>query len=78
MLDKEFKYYLDHQEELVSKYNGKYLVIKDESVIGVYDTEVQAYFETIQKHELGTFLIQYCSPGNEDYSQSFHSRVVFA
>lgn len=27
MLDKEFKYYLDHQEELIPLYDGKYIVI---------------------------------------------------
>jgi hypothetical protein len=27
MLDKEFKYYLDHQEELLPTYNGKYVMI---------------------------------------------------
>ena len=37
MLEKEFTYYLDHQSELVEKYNGKFLVIKGEDVIGVYD-----------------------------------------
>jgi len=78
MLDKEFQYYLDHQDELVKEYNGKFIVIKGESVIGSYDTEIQAYTETIKEHELGTFLIQFCSPGKGDYSQSFHSRVVFA
>ena len=78
MLDKEFKYYLDNQDELVKEFNGKYIVIKGEFVVGSYETEVQAYTETIKEHNLGTFLIQLCSPGKTDYSQSFHSRVVFA
>ena len=37
-LEKEFKYYLEKQEELVKKYNGKVLVIKDCEVIGVYNS----------------------------------------
>lgn len=78
MLEKEFQYYLDHQAELVEKYNGKFLVIKDEEVIGVYDTDEEAYFQTTQKHEPGTFLIQFCEPGDSSYTQTFHSRVVFA
>ena len=32
-----FKYYLDHQEELVKDYNGKYLVITDFKVAGAYN-----------------------------------------
>jgi hypothetical protein len=78
MLDKEFKYYLDHQNELVEKYNQKFIVIKGEKVIGVYDAEDVAYFETEKSHETGTFLIQFCEPGEDSYTQVFHSRVSFA
>ena len=77
MLDKEFKYYKDHQEDLVREYNGKFLVIKDERIQGVYDTELEAYTESKKKFDLGTFLIQHCSPGKESYTQTFHSRVAF-
>jgi hypothetical protein len=77
MLDKEFKYYLDNQEELVKKYNGKILVIVGEEVVGIYDTQQEAYFSSIEKYKPGTFLIQACSPGKDSYTQTFHSRVVF-
>ena len=76
-LEKEFKYYLANQEDFIKKYNDKYLVIKDEEIIGVYDTELQAYNETQKVHELGSFLIQLCSPGKSGYTQTFHSRVSF-
>jgi len=78
MLDQEFQYYIDHQEELVNKYNGKVLVIIGENVAGVYNTEIEAYLDCIKKHELGTFLIQQCSPGKESYTQTFHTRAIFA
>jgi hypothetical protein len=77
MLDKEFQYYIDNQAELVEKYKGKYIVIKDLSVIGVYTTEIEAYSETVKNHELGTFLIQECQPGDENYTQTFRTRVIF-
>ena len=77
-LEKEFKYYLSHQDELVKKYNGKILVIKDQRVIGDYNSEAQAIQDTVKKHPLGTFLIQKCEPGAESYTQTFHSRVAFA
>ena len=76
MLEKNFKYYLKHQPELVKKYNGKFIVIKDEKVIGVYTSHPEAYNETVKSHELGTFLIQHCLPGKEGYSQTFHSQVI--
>jgi hypothetical protein len=77
-LEKEFEYYLDHQDELVKKYNGKFVVIKGCSVIGAYDSELQALEETTKIHEMGTFLVQKCEPGSDSYTQSFHSRVSFA
>ncbi len=77
-LEKEFKYYLEHQKELVKKYNGKFIVIKDCEVIGAFDSELEAVEKTAEKHELGTFLVQKCEPGSESYTQTYHSRVLFA
>jgi len=76
-LEKEFKYYLEHQDELVKKYNGKFIVIKDLKVIGAYDSELEAIEKTSEKHELGTFLVQKCEPGSGGYTQTYHSRVAF-
>ena len=75
-LEKEFNYYLEHQEELVKKYKGKFIVIKDCSVIGAYDSEIEALEKTTEKHELGTFIVQKCAPGSENYTHTYHSRVV--
>lgn len=77
MLDKEFQYYLDNQGELVKKYNGRFIVIIGEEVVGNYESYEQALFESMKKYELGTFLIQECTEGEEAYTQTFHSRVVF-
>lgn len=76
MLEKEFKYYLDNQTQLVEAYRNKFIVIKNNEVIGVYDSHNDAYVNTLKKEELGTFLIQHCLPGDEGYSQTFHSRVI--
>lgn len=76
LLEKEFQYFLDHQNELVKEYGGKFIVIKNKEIIGVYDTEIDAFTETKKNHELGTFLIQQCKSGAEVYTQSFHSRVL--
>ena len=75
-LQKEFEYFKANQKELVEKYKGKFLVIKDQVVQGFYNTEIEAYKEAQKRFELGTFLIQQCLPGEESYTQTFHSRVV--
>jgi hypothetical protein len=78
MLEKEFKYFLDHQEELVKKYNGRFIVIIGEKVTGDFASEAEAYIETVKTQTPGTFLIQQCLPGQTAYKQTFHSRVMFA
>ena len=79
MLDKEFKYYLDHQKELVKQYNGRFLVIVGTQIFGDFDTSSEAYSKAIEKFKAGTFLIQYCSPGSGSYTHTYHThRVSFA
>ncbi len=77
MLDKEFKYYLENQSSLVKEYNGKFIVIKDQKVVGSYNNQGEAYENAAKNFQVGTFLIQRFSPGNTDYTQSFYSRVHF-
>lgn len=77
MLKHEFEYFLEHQEELLKSHNGKFLVIKGQKVIGVYDSELEAVEETSKKEKIGTFLVQKCEPGDASFTQSFRSRVHF-
>ncbi len=75
-LDREFDYFLEHQDDLVEKYDGKVVVIKDCEVLGVYHSHIEAITRTQERHELGTFLVQAVSPGPDAYTQKFHSRVM--
>jgi hypothetical protein len=77
VLEKELKYFQEHQDELVEEYYGRFIVIKDQEVIGDYGSELEAYEETKEKHEPGTFLIQHCMPGEDAYTATYHSRVKF-
>ena len=75
-LESEFAYYREHQAELVAKYTGEFVVIKDATVLGAYPSYEIAYTETAKDHEVGTFLIQQAVPGDAAYTQTFHSRVA--
>jgi hypothetical protein len=75
-LECEFEFYLERQEELVSQYDGKFVVIHGREVIGSYDDEIEAIERTAQRFPLGSFLVQKCEPGSESYTQTFHSPVV--
>jgi len=77
MLQNLFQWYLDNQNRIVKKYDGKYIVIKDNSIVGSYNSDIEALLDSEKKYEIGTFLIQRCSPGTEAYTQNFSSRVIF-
>jgi hypothetical protein len=74
----EFNYYIEHQDELLTKHIGKVLLIKDHNVVGVYDSEIDAFEDAQKRYEAGTYLIQRCEPGPDSYTATFHSRVIFA
>ncbi|MBU1092440.1 hypothetical protein KJ836_02100 [Patescibacteria group bacterium] len=76
-LEKELDYYIKNQPEFLKEHEGKFLVIKNQNVIGIYDTEMDAYTKAQEENELGTFLIQKVEAGSEGYTQTYHSRVIF-
>lgn len=70
-LQREFEYFLRHQKELVAKYRGKFVVIKDDQVLGAYDSALEAMRETAREHQPGTFLVQECKSGSGAYTSTF-------
>ena len=49
VLASEFEYYIAHLDDFVSKYNEKYIVLKNEKVLGAYDK----LFDAINEINLG-------------------------
>lgn len=74
MLDKEYEFYQKNKDEFVKKYIGKFIVIKNDKIIGVYDSQVDALKESVKTNDLGTFLIQEIK-GNDEPVIRFYSRV---
>lgn len=79
MLEKEFEYFKTNHDELYRLYPNKYLVIKGNEVIYTADTFEDALNLAVTGgHKVGEFLVQLCSEGEEAYTQTFHTRVLFA
>ena len=73
-----FSYFKSNIDELCKSYYGKYLSLKNASVIGAFDSFDQAYNETVKTEELGTFLIMHCVKAEEMAVNNFYSNnVVF-
>ena len=72
----EFRFYRANQGDMVSKYDGKVIVIKSHKVIGVYDCVTAALTQTRKRHTPGTYLVQQVSEGDKAYTRTFHSPRV--
>ena len=72
-LDKEYQFFKEKKDELLAKYENKFVVIRGQEVITAYDDMVTAIEETQKKYELGTFLVQHVT--QEDEVALFHSRA---
>ncbi len=77
-INKLFEYYLEHQNDLVKQYDGKYIVITADGVKGAYDTMREGYDNAVETYGKGNFMLQLCTEGDSAYSQRFFtSRVAF-
>lgn len=77
-IDINYQYFLNHQKELAKEFYGRYVVIKDQKVVGDYDSEIKAYLDAKKRYGLGNFIIQYCVPEGEERLQAFYSPIVEA
>ena len=77
MLEREFQYYKDHEADLVRRFEGKYIGIVGDQVVGPFDTGIEAYTILKEKYGLGHFLLQHVIPDSENRTQRYYSRVAF-
>jgi len=58
VLEKELKAYEEMKEELLKKYRGKVVAIKDGKLLGVYESEEDAFKDVLEKYGLIPVLIK--------------------
>jgi hypothetical protein len=59
MLDKQIRFYRKNKPQFEEMYNGKYIIIKNMQVLGVYETHSEAYYEAIKNNDIGSFIIEH-------------------
>jgi hypothetical protein len=58
-LQTDYHFFKENRARFVPKHAGRYIVLKNESLLGVYDDPVVAVVKTVaDEHEPGTFLVQ--------------------
>jgi len=68
MQDKDFTWFLKHYDEFFEIYGHSFLVIKNEKIIGVYDSFKKAVETTLLTEDLGSFIIQECNGDESAYT----------
>ena len=58
MLEKERKYFSEHLAELISQHSGKFVVIRDDELIGTFNTIEDALAEGARRFGLTPFLVR--------------------
>lgn len=58
MLEKELQYYDAHREELLKEHEGKFVLIKEGSLVGVFASEEEAYEDGLRHFGNQPFLIR--------------------
>lgn len=58
IIEKELKAYEEMKEELLKKYRGKVVAIKEGKLLGVYESEEDAFRDVLEKYGLVPVLIK--------------------
>ena len=75
--DKDYKWFLDHYDELYKKYGTSYIAIKEKTVLGTYSSYQEAVDKTKETEQLGSFIVQLCN-GDESAYTNYISSMNFA
>ncbi len=67
-----YNHYRKHQDEYVALYAGKHLVLHEMQVKGAFENEIEAFDFAMNNFQLGSFMVQRCSAGSEDYTVRVH------
>jgi hypothetical protein len=71
MLERETAFFEAHETELREKYLGKRVVIYQDRIIGVYDSDMEALEETRKTITPGSFMIKYIPEDPEETNYRF-------
>ena len=78
MSNKDYEYFKSHLSGLLKKYKGKFLVIKDEAVVGAYFSFDEAYNDAVNTLAPGSFIIQQCVKDENNTASFMSNNVTFA
>jgi hypothetical protein len=70
---KDFDFFIKSYQELYSQYGHKFIAIKNQKILGSYDTELEAITNTEKQYPLGSFIVQECNGDESGYTNYISS-----
>jgi len=64
----DYEWFLTHYAELYQKYGEAYIAIKNQMVLGAYETYAEGVRGTLKTEKIGTFIVQLCGEDESAYT----------
>ena len=77
MQTNDYKWFLENYNAIYEKYGVSYVVIKNKTILGTFETYAEGVRATSKTDEIGTFIVQKCD-GNESAYTTYISSMCFA
>ncbi|MDG0887850.1 hypothetical protein [Paracholeplasma manati] len=71
----DYDFFIQNKAELIEKYFGQFILIKDQVVVGAFSSLTEAMVFGLSKFEKGSFTVEECVASSFE-PQVFHSRVM--
>jgi hypothetical protein len=66
MLEKERQFYADNLTDWLARFPGKFVAVKDQELLGVFDTVDEALTEGARRFALQPFLVRRVQPTQDE------------
>ena len=65
---KDFDFFVSNYKKFFEEYGHKFLAIKNNAILGAYDSVQDAISDLSPKYEIGTYIIQECTNDDSSYT----------
>lgn len=76
-LQKEYDFFNKNYAQLIETYQGKYVIISNESVKSAFENELDAYIYGTQNFGVGSFILKHCLELQNQILQTYNNRIIF-
>lgn len=72
----DFDFFINNYKDLYKQYGHKFLAIKNEKVLGAYDSVPDAITQLSNEYEIGTYIIQECTGDDSAYRTTIMRLII--